>query len=133
MPSPTFEYLLAAGSAAGAIAAIYKIYRPVWGLFVKVKDRMFASQRLEAQVLALTSAVATLSQKCDSISAQLQNNGGSSIKDALDRIEVRQNIFEQRQRVQFSQSSYGVLELDSEGRAVWVNRQLCLLQERLPE
>lgn len=133
MPSSVFEILLAAGSAAGAIAAIYKIYRPAWGFLVKVKDRMFAGRRLETQVLALTSAVAALSQECKNINAQLQNNGGSSIKDSLDRIEARQTIFEQRQRVQFSESPYGVLEMDSDGRGVWVNRRLCLLLERLPE
>jgi PAS domain S-box-containing protein len=133
MLSNPLDILLAVGAAAGALASIYKAYRPIWGALVKIKDRMFATRRLESQVLALTDVVTRLSQQCQGISAQLQNNGGSSVKDSLDRIEARQHLFEQRQRVLFADATTGIAETDAEGRCLWVNRKMCEMTGRLPE
>ena len=133
MPTLDPSLLLTAGAIAGALLSIYKVYRPCWAFIKRMRDSMLAGRRLESQVQALASAVQVLSQQCESISAQLRNNGGSSVKDALDRIEARQSIAEQRQRIQLSDSQVGILETDADGRCIWVNRAFCMLTERLPE
>lgn len=127
------ETLLTAGAAAGAIASIYKIYRPTRAFLAKVKGRMFAYRRVESQVSALTVAVTALSTEVHGITKMLYNNGGSSIKDALDRIEARQNIVEQRQRVQLSDTVMGVQEMDPNGVCTWVNPRICILTGRIPD
>ena len=54
--------------------------------------------------------------------AELTPNGGSSIKDAIGRIETRQLIEVQVRKALNNDAIYGIWESDSEGRSTYANR-----------
>jgi len=54
--------------------------------------------------------------------AELTPNGGSSIKDAIGRIETRQLIEVQVRKALNNDAIYGIWESDSEGRCTYANR-----------
>ena len=56
------------------------------------------------------------------IREQFARNGGSSLRDAIDRIEARQVISEQRSKVFIMDSSSAIFETDAEGDYTDVNR-----------
>lgn len=60
--------------------------------------------------------------KIDSIYNELHPNGGSSIRDAINRIEMRLVQVEQKQNVYLLESPQGIYETDHEGNYIGVNR-----------
>jgi PAS domain S-box-containing protein len=64
---------------------------------------------------------------------ELKPNGGTSLRDAVNRIENRQIVFEQRQRAVLTDANVGVFETDESGEFVWVNRRLCRIMNRTPD
>ncbi len=54
--------------------------------------------------------------------AELTPNGGSSIKDAVGRIETRQIIFDQKMKALNNDARFGVWESDSTGKVTYANR-----------
>jgi len=50
-------------------------------------------------------------------------NGGATIKDSLNRIELRQVLQDRRQKALMLDMPIGVFETDDEGEVVWVNRK----------
>lgn len=63
-----------------------------------------------------------LSDKLDLIMSQLVPNGGSSIKDSLDRIEDKQEFFGSFLKAQMNVNAKALFEADRTGRCTWVNR-----------
>lgn len=55
------------------------------------------------------------------IAKTLSPNGGSSIRDAIDRIERRQVAMEYRERAVLSESSLPVFQTNDRGECIWVN------------
>lgn len=72
------------------------------------------------------------SERIKAIMAELFPNGGSSFRDAIDRIEVRQLLSEQRQRIFFQDLNLAVCETNASGECIWVNRTFARLTGRLP-
>lgn len=68
------------------------------------------------------AAHTSLETKLDKIILQLVPNGGSSIKDSLDRIEDRQHFFSSFLQAQMNVNQKAIFQTDAEGRVVWVNR-----------
>lgn len=60
-----------------------------------------------------------------SMSEQFSTNGGSSMRDAINRIEARQIIQEQRQKLLAMDAPFAILETNSEGNFIDVNRTFC--------
>jgi PAS domain S-box-containing protein len=60
--------------------------------------------------------------KINSIYNELHPNGGSSIRDAINRIEMRLVQVEQKQNVYLLESPQGIYETDSDGNYIGVNR-----------
>ena len=56
------------------------------------------------------------------ITKEFLPNGGSTLRDTIDRIEGRQIVAENRQRAILSETHIGIFETDSSGRCFWVNR-----------
>lgn len=112
--------------AASALLTITRLFKALKSGVAKIMKRFSTARRIESDVRDLSS-------KIDGVIAQLKNNGGSSIKDALDRIETRQSLHEHRQRAIIADMSSGVFETDHEGRCNWVNRRYCMLTGRLPD
>lgn len=68
----------------------------------------------------------------DKVAHEFSPNGGSSMRDAIDRIEARQIIAEQRQKLLVMDSPFAVFETDETGEFVDVNRTYCRWIGRSP-
>jgi PAS domain S-box-containing protein len=62
--------------------------------------------------------------KLDGISAELASNGGASLRDAINRIESRQVMSDQRWLAYLLDSESGTWEADTEGKTIAWNRTL---------
>lgn len=71
--------------------------------------------------------------KLDEIIAQFNNNGGSSLRDAIDRVEMRLLMNEQRHKALLLETPNGVWEADEQGARTWVNRTCCQILRRTSE
>lgn len=69
-------------------------------------------------------------QNVEDISKQLRPNGGGSLRDGIDRIEMRLTAIEQRNRAVVLEVPYGVFEADASGSCLWVNRTFLRLTGR---
>lgn len=58
----------------------------------------------------------------DEVALTLKPNGGSSIRDVLDRLDSRTRLLEERQRAGMDLNPSPFFEADSEGHCVFVNR-----------
>jgi len=67
---------------------------------------MFGIGDIKTDIAALTKSV-------NFVVTELQPNGGASIRDSLNRIELRQVLQEQRQKAILSDMSIGVFETDA--------------------
>lgn len=90
--------------AAAAIATWRKGIKPLWS---------FASN------------IANILDGLDAIKYQLVPNGGGSLRDAIDRIEARQIIHEQRHKLIHMDSPFAIFETDADGNSIHVNRTYC--------
>jgi PAS domain S-box-containing protein len=64
-------------------------------------------------------------EKISKIYAELHPNGGGSVRDAINRIEMRLVNVEQKQNVYLLEGPQGIFEADKNGRYVAVNRTFC--------
>lgn len=67
------------------------------------------------------------------IEKELQPNGGTSLRDAVNRIEIRQLLAEQRHRAVLSANSQAYFECDAQGACIWANREYLRLTGRTLE
>lgn len=116
----------------GALAAALAILR--WGWFAVPRlckaigrklNKMFGIGDIKTDIGALTEQVKF-------VVTELRPNGGASIRDSLNRIEIRQVLQEQRQKAILSDMSVGVFETDTVGNFVWVNRKYLRMTGRSP-
>lgn len=63
--------------------------------------------------------------KIDAIYLQMYANGGSTLRDAVNRIEAGQIMIEATQTAYFLDSPHGVFKTDNTGKLVTVNRTFC--------
>ena len=73
-----------------------------------------------------------VAQQMEFVVNELKPNGGMSIRDSLNRIEIRQVLQEQRQKAILSDMSVGVFETDNHGDYIWVNRKYLRMTGRAP-
>jgi len=63
------------------------------------------------------------------IKGELTTNGGSSIKDAINRIESRQIIVDHRTKAIFYNFEKPIFEIDHEGNILWSNEKFKTISE----
>jgi len=100
------------GKALGAIGVIAAASIAAWKKGVMPAFR-FASN------------IADIFESLQDIKKQLIPNGGSSMRDAIDRIEARLIIAEQRHKLLTMDSPFAVFETSASGDCVHVNRTYC--------
>lgn len=101
----------------GSAAAILGwLWRNVPKAYQRLRYNMFGIGDIKKDICSLT-------QQMEYLVSELKPNGGGSIRDSLNRIELRQVLQEQRQKAILSDMSVGVFEADNEGDYVWVNRK----------
>lgn len=71
--------------------------------------------------------------KIEKIFFEVSTNGGTSIKDAIKRIELETALSRERFKAMYAESEAAVFESDTVGQFLWVNRTFCRLTERSPD
>jgi len=107
MPAPASLNEVAA--ACGAITAVVLFVRSVY-LKVWKPTREF------------TAVIKTKLALIDGVASTLKPNGGSSIRDVLDRLDSRTCLLEERQRAGMDLNPSPFFEADADGQCVFVNR-----------
>lgn len=69
-------------------------------------------------------------QKVDRIDSELRPNGGGSIRDAIDRVELRQVVASRVQDALLVDQGVGCMQFDTAGACKDVNRGMCYLTGR---
>jgi len=72
-------------------------------------------------------------EKIEKIFFEVTPNGGTSIKDAIRRIELETALSRERFKAMYAESTAAVFEANTEGQFIWVNRTFCRLTERSPD
>jgi len=111
------------GGVAVTLRFLYKIGKA--GV-KKLRTNMFGIGDLKVDIEAL-------SEQVKFVVTEMKPNGGASVRDCLNRIELRQVLQEQRQWAILSDMSVGVFEADAEGEFVRVNRKYLRMTGRSPE
>lgn len=106
-------------SIIGMMIAIGTLWGLVWKIGKKAKEE-------RDNFLALFE----LPAKIDAIAAQLTTNGGSSLKDAVNRIEQRQRRESEKTRLLLEGGDFPCFECDSFGVCIYVNQAYMKIVER---
>jgi PAS domain-containing protein len=107
-------------SALGVLALFKGVFIPFWHWCKKLK----AAIELHTTVLPA---------RIDRIYQEVTPNGGSSLKDSVNRIETRQIIQEQRQHAYASHLSTPIFETDATGACTWANKAYLDFVDANPE
>lgn len=104
LPSPihVFAWIGQLAAALTAIGVIYKfLVKPFFSALKKVSE---------------------MYEKVEKMTAQFERNGGSSMRDSVDRIERSITQLDSRQRILLSLVPYAVVETDANGKVIFTNR-----------
>ncbi len=81
-----------------------------WKYMIKPTIRLYKNQQ-------------TLVSSVEDIKKELTTNGGSSIKDTVNRIDRRQIMLDKRSKAIFYNIEKAILEVDEVGNILWANEQ----------
>jgi len=81
-----------------------------WKYIIKPTIRLYKNQQ-------------TLVSSVEDIKKELTTNGGSSIKDTVNRIDRRQVMLDKRSKAIFYNIEKAILEVDEGGNILWANEQ----------
>ena len=81
-----------------------------WKYIIKPTIRLYKNQQ-------------TLVSSVEDIKKELTTNGGSSIKDTVNRIDRRQVMLDKRSKAIFYNIEKAILEVDESGNILWANEQ----------
>lgn len=99
------EWIGIASATAASIAGLWAmVFKPLYHGFVKLKTSVEVLQK---------------------INEQFSPNGGSTLRDAINRIEARQVIQEQRHKMLSMDAPFAIFETDANGNYIDVNRTYC--------
>lgn len=102
LPAHWATYLGQIAAAGAALGGVYRyVLRPV---------------------IRLTRKISAMYDKVEGLVAQFERNGGSSVRDALDRIEASMVVQDSRQKILLGLAPFAVVETDETGEVVFVNR-----------
>lgn len=97
----------------GAIMLLYKkLVRPIIDQIIRWNDGL---------------------DKIEHMYQELTPNGGSSLKDSIDRMENSLILSTERFKATNANSHSAMFETDADGNCIWVNRTYCRLTQRTPD
>ena len=112
------------GLAAGAAVGL----KVLWSVLKRIRTKL----KYMFGISALKEDLSEVSKQLNFIVSELLPNGGSSVKDALTRIERSVALTNERQRARMLDSKDMVFETDPDGNCIWVNRTYARITKRLP-
>ena len=120
--------IVAVGGSAWAIVKgtefIYtKAVRPVFTLF----------QSNYRSLRAIPKLVEDVAQLKETVKKEFSPNGGSSIRDILDRLESNQVVMAAKQGMQLHTQDLAMIRMDAGGEVIEVSEPLCSLLKRNKE
>ena len=116
----------------GVLGAALAMLRWLWGAVPRLCRRIGKKLSKMFGIGDIKTDIGALSEQVRFVVDELRPNGGASIRDSLNRIEIRQVLQEQRQKAILSDMSVGVFETDMDGEFVWVNRKYLRMTGRTP-
>ena len=111
-------YILLAGAG---LVGLYKMY----GKPRVLKFQDFINN--VSQIPLIAHDISEIKTEVSEIKKEVFADGGSSFRDAVDRIEARIITVEEKQNIHLMDARHGVFETDKAGKWVTVNRTLCRL------
>lgn len=87
----------------------------------------FVYKKAVVPMFKWTSSMVRSLEKIDNIHEQMFTNGGSTLRDAVNRIEYRINLLEKKQGIYILDTPHGVYESNEDGEVTSVNRTMCRL------
>lgn len=107
----------------GAVALLTVITKYITPAAKKLWGDMFGNKIILDKLVEMDSSIKFLM-------AELSPNGGSSVRDAISRIEIRLALTSGRVKAQMNDSSIPVFETDKDGKCTYANRAFLLRVQR---
>ena len=105
----------------GSIVGAVLVYRKFWRL---AKTWLLGTYMFLTQGPRIREELSSMRKAVDTLISEMRPNGGSTMRDSLNRIEQGMALQDQRQKMLMSDMENGILEMNTEGACVWVNRTL---------
>ena len=115
-------------AASGALVGVITMarYGKIWA--TKFKDYTVAWFKMPTVVQEQSEKIHAIEQL---VNKELTANGGSSIRDAISRIDKRQILDETRNRAMLEQLGVPFWEADADGKLIYLSQEFCRLTNRL--
>ena len=111
---PMYEIIsIVAGVATSFLGLFFAVYRKIMKPIIKYFNRLSSHMEDHSQLM----------KNVEAIKKEITPNGGSSIKDTIDRIERRQLVIDERSKAVFYGKEKPIFEVDNEGNIQWANKQ----------
>ena len=114
------------GAAFGAVASIAAFLKWVWPI-VRQGYRNIMGHA------ALDDKLTQIGEQLTFVVKEMRVNGGTTVKDALNRIEKNLELTNERLRAGLRDSDEMCFEADEKGRVIWANRTVMRTLGRSPE
>jgi len=98
------------GIALSLTGGVCASFAWAWKYIIKPTIRLYRSQQ-------------GILESVEDIKKELTTNGGSSIKDTVNRIDRRQIMLDKRSKAIFYNIEKAILEVDEKGSILWANEQ----------
>lgn len=126
-PDQLIDAIVSAGKVAGGATAIGITGRAFWiNVYRPFKRTVTETTETLATVQRITPTL-------EKIAEQFRPNGGSTFRDALDRLEWQMQHLGEVQRAVIQNARCGIFEANGGGACTWVNQTLCRLTGRSAE
>lgn len=120
--------IVAVGGSAWAVA---KAIRFLWTKAIAPMFNIFQSNYKNLK--AIPALVEDIAQLKETVRKEFSPNGGSSIRDILDRLESNQVVMAAQQDIQLFTQKLAIIRMNKEGEVASVSEPLCLLLKRQKE
>lgn len=133
----TFEELEFVGTVLGVLLAVAAMFRLLVATVKWLRPRirtvfknLVDFDSLDGKIENLAKATRKLEEGIGVLLSEMKPNGGSSLKDQINRIENRQLYLDGRSKAMLNEDFNGVFETDEDGRCNWVNRRFIRMTGR---
>lgn len=118
------------GAVAATVGSVGAIVAGAWTLWRKALKPMFDIISSRYRNL---NAIPQIQDSLKLISEQLVPNGGTSLRDAVDRLEANQVLMASKQRVMLETSRITMMTVNAAGMVTDVSEPLCEMLDRSRE